>query len=160
MFQKSILQWKKRTIYNAVLLHAYTSWKSSKIPHEKQYKLQIIVLVQQKTDAVSWCFFLQEVQVVYLVFCIIIRSIYLKVCHNWLFFFSNNISIRFDLGGKVQVSVKLRTADPSPPLWTLPHPLLPVLGDRLGCKLNRCIAYKILQICILEIKSSTASQYQ
>lgn len=160
MFQKSILQWKKRTIYNAVLLHAYTSWKSSKIPHEKQYKLQIIVLVQQKTDAVSWFFFLQEVQVVYLVFCIIIRSIYLKVCHNWLFFFSNNISIRFDLGGKVQVSVKLRTADPSLPLWTLPHPLLPVLGDRLGCKLNRCIAYKILQICILEIKSSTASQYQ
>lgn len=32
-------------------------WKSSKIPHEKQYKLQIIVLVQQKTDAVSWFFF-------------------------------------------------------------------------------------------------------
>lgn len=93
-------------------------------------------------------------------YCTIIRSIYLKVYHNWLFFFSNNISIRFDLGGKVQVSVKLRTADPSPPLWTLPHPLFPVLGDRLGCKLNRCIAYKILQICILEIKSSTASQYQ
>lgn len=119
-----------------MLLHAYTSWKSSKIPHEKQYKLQIIVLVQQKTDAVS-CFFLQEVQVVYLVFCIIIRSIYLKVCHNWLFFFSNNISIRFDLGGKVQVSVKLRTADPSPPLWTLPHaPPSPRVGGSTGVQIE------------------------
>lgn len=59
----SFVSKKKRTIYNAVLLHAYTSWKSSKIPYEKPYKLQIIVLVQQKIDAVSW-FFLQEVQVV------------------------------------------------------------------------------------------------